>query len=141
MAINHKYTLLCDQIRVENNGKFMIIGLYTPDVVVPMIPFALPTLAFFTYLETDEPGTWDISFQLTHLGNVLAGGSGQVGVQRAGLIALPINLGAINLPGDGKYTFNLQIAGRPEPILLNFSVVLNPMPPQVTPAPQPQTLH
>jgi len=133
MAIKHKYTLLCDQIRIENNAKFIIIGLYTPDITVPMIPFTLPTLAFFVCLESDGPSTWDISFQLTHSGNVLAGGSGKVDVTRAGMVALPINLGAVNFPADGKYTFSLQIAGHPEPMLLNFAVVLNPMPPQIVP--------
>ena len=32
MAMKHLYTLMCDEVRVENNGKLMIIGVYTPDM-------------------------------------------------------------------------------------------------------------
>ena len=38
MSITHKYTLLCDEFRQENNGKFFIIGLYTPDIAVRFDP-------------------------------------------------------------------------------------------------------
>jgi len=30
MAIQQRYTLVCDDIRVENTGKLFVIGLYTP---------------------------------------------------------------------------------------------------------------
>ena len=132
--VTHKYTVLCDQIRIENTGKFILVGVYTPDVTVPTIPFGLATLAFLNCFETDEAGTWDISFQLSHHGTTLAGGSGKVAVQRSGFVALPINLGAVHLPGDGPYTFNLQIAGQ-VPAQFSFNVVLNPMPAQIGPAP------
>src|SRR5260370_118196 len=29
MAFTHRYTLMCDEVRVENNGKLIIIGMYT----------------------------------------------------------------------------------------------------------------
>jgi hypothetical protein len=47
VAINQKYILVCDEVRQENNGKFMVIGLYTPDMTLPQIPFVLPSLTFF----------------------------------------------------------------------------------------------
>ena len=40
MAITHHYTLVCEDVRVENNGKFLILGLFTPDIVVPQIPLS-----------------------------------------------------------------------------------------------------
>lgn len=125
MAITHKYTLLCDEIRQENNGKFLILGLYTPDIAVPAIPFALPFLSFFTYLETDAPGTWDITFRLTHGTSLLAGGSGKMVVGKAGVVAIPLRLGPLQLPSAGEYTFTLEIVGMAEPIISTFQVLLN----------------
>ena len=40
--------ILCDEIRREDNGKFVFIGVYTGHVLVPRLPFDLPTLTFFT---------------------------------------------------------------------------------------------
>jgi hypothetical protein len=40
------YWLLCDMIRREDNGKLIIIGAYTPDIVVQAVPVMLPMLSF-----------------------------------------------------------------------------------------------
>jgi hypothetical protein len=45
--ITQKYILMCDEVRQEINGKLFIIGLYTPDMAVPQIPYAIPSLTFF----------------------------------------------------------------------------------------------
>ena len=34
MAISHQYTILCDDVRPEINGKLIFIGVYVPDIVV-----------------------------------------------------------------------------------------------------------
>ena len=39
MALEHKYTVMCDEVRVENNGKFLIIGMYAGHMTVPQLPF------------------------------------------------------------------------------------------------------
>lgn len=139
-TITPRYVLVCDQVRQENNGKFIAIGLYTPDVVVAAIPASLPSLAFLVAFDTDEPGNLTFSFQLSHLGNVLAGGSGGANVVRAGTVVLPLNLGTIQFMSAGVYTFSLQIAGRAEPISTNFSVRLN-LPAHAVPTPPPQAVQ
>lgn len=40
------YWLLCDMIRREDNSKLIIIGAYTPDIVVQAVPVMLPMLSF-----------------------------------------------------------------------------------------------
>jgi hypothetical protein len=40
------YWLLCDIVRREDNGKLVIVGLYTPDILVREVPFTLPVLSF-----------------------------------------------------------------------------------------------
>lgn len=123
MAITHKYTLLCDDIRREDNGKFIILGLYTPDVVVPSVPFGLPALCFFTVLETDTPGPWEFNFTLKQSDTILAGGSGKINVIGRGMVTIPLRLGPLLLPSAGAYSFTLNIAGTGE-ITHEFSVNL-----------------
>jgi hypothetical protein len=123
MPISHKYTVVCDDIRREDNGKFIILGLYTPDVVVPTVPFGLPALCFFTVLESDTSGPFEFSFTLKQGDTILAGGSGKMNLPRPGLATVPLRLGSLLLPSAGSYTFTLSIAGAAD-ITHEFSVNL-----------------
>ena len=126
MAITHKYTIVCEQIRKEDNGKLILLGVYTPNIAIPQLPFVLPSLTFFTCLESDRPGNWGLKFKLSHLesGKPIAEGMGQLGVGQPGLAFIPIPLGIIQLQAVGVYTFSLQIDEQPEPILTEFAVTL-----------------
>ena len=126
MALHLKTTLLCDDIRQEDNGKFMIIGVYTPNMTVPQIPFVLPSLSFFLIFDADGPGKHAIKFNLNHLetGRSLVGGMGQIGVKRAGTAVMPLKLGNAQFQAVGSYTLSLSIDDAP-PILNSFDVTLN----------------
>lgn len=39
--------LVCDEARREDNGKLLLVGIYTPDIVVKELPVILPGLCFF----------------------------------------------------------------------------------------------
>jgi hypothetical protein len=141
VAINQKYILVCDEVRQENNGKFMVIGLYTPDMTLPQIPFVLPSLTFFIALDSDRPGTHQCRISLQHLetGQVLAQGMGGFGFLRPGLATFPIKFNNVQIMGAGAYTFSLTIDGERDPITTSFNVILNvapqgqqgfPLPPQ-----------
>jgi len=125
MAIAHKYTLLCDDVRQETNGKFIILGLYTPDIAVPAVPVSLPSLCFFTVGETEGPEDVDLTFRLTQQNNdtVLVGGSGKMRVDKRGFVAIPLKFAPITLPGAGNYVFTIDIAGSAS-IAHEFSVTL-----------------
>ena len=122
--IRHLYTLVCDLIRFENTGKVFIIGLYTPDIVVPGLPATLPSLALFVCLESDEVTTLQVTFQLLHGTVTITQGSAQVDVLRPGMVALPIQLGPTPFAEPGTYRFTLDIAGRAETIETSFQVQL-----------------
>lgn len=140
MAITPRYVLVCDQIRQENNGKFIVLGLYTPDIVVGAVPAALSSVGFLVVFDTTHAGTLNFSFQLSHSGQVLAGGSGAAEVARPGQVVLPFNLGPVQLMSAGTYTFSLQIEGRAEPITANFDVRLN-LPAHAVPTPTPERVQ
>lgn len=122
MPVTHKYTLLCDEVRQENNGKFLVIGLYTPDISVPQLPFAMASLSFFNVIETSAAGDIDLAFRLEQGESLIAGGSGKMTVGQPGFGAIPIKLGPIQLPMAGPYTFRLDLGA--QTITHDFNVVL-----------------
>ena len=104
----------------------MIIGVYTPNMTVPQIPFVLPSLSFFLLFDADGPGEHAIKFNLNHLdaGRSLVGGMGQIGVKRAGTAVMPLKLGNAQFQAVGSYTLSLSIDDAPQ-ILNSFDVTLN----------------
>ena|ERR1039458_10234327 len=126
MAITEKYILMCDDFRIENNGKFIIVGLYMTDITVPSLPFPLPTLTFFCALESDRPGTFRFSFRLRHeeSGRNIAEGMGQAPVgDHTKPIVMPIKIGGLQINAPGLYTFSLEFDSM-APIVRPFNVVL-----------------
>jgi hypothetical protein len=137
MAITQKYTLVCDDIRQENNGKFIILGLYTPDIIVPMIPFALPSIGFFVAIRASEdttPGVVDFSFRLTQGDTVLSGGSGKMQIQKGGDAVIPLRLGGLRLVAAAPCRFLLDIEGAGEQIVHEFQILLRQSSVPQTPA-------
>ena len=45
--------MICDDVRVEDNGKTIIIGIYHDNIIVPGLPFVMPNLVTWT--------KWDIT--------------------------------------------------------------------------------
>lgn len=128
MAITSKYVLMCDEVRQESNGKFLIIGLYTPDMTIPQAPFVLGSLTFLAALESDRPGNFQIRFEIQHLdsGQKVAEGMGAFGVPKPGMGVAPIQLRNFPIPNAGTYVFSLTIEGQRDPITYSFNVILAP---------------
>jgi hypothetical protein len=126
MALTHKYTLLCDEIRQEINGKYIILGLYTPDIIVPSVPFVLPVLSFFCGLESDQGGEFDFQVQLSAGGNVVAAAGGRVQLLTGGNAALPLRFGPIQLQVAGEYVFSFESPQLDEPVEHRFRVIARP---------------
>jgi hypothetical protein len=129
MPITARYVLMCDDVRREDNGKFLILGLYTPDMVVQQIPFAMPTLTFFLNLESDRPGNFGFRTKIEHqdTGNVLPqttamGAFGIVDPQQA--FPVPIKFAGVVFNAPGLYTFSMEMNDQREPIVLPFNVQL-----------------
>lgn len=134
MAITHKYTLICDDVRREDNGKLMILGLYMGTISLPQIPFIMPTLTFFLSLESDRVGQWSMRFKLQNLesGRNLIEGTGGIAIQQPGPGIAPIKLGGIQFQAVGAYNFIVEVEDQREPIITGFQVALN-IPPVMLP--------
>ncbi len=44
--------ILCDEVRREDNGKLLVIGMYLGSILVPQVPFRMPRLSFFCKWKT-----------------------------------------------------------------------------------------
>jgi len=135
MAITHKYTLICDDVRQENNGKLIVIGLYLPDIAAFQIPVLLPSLTFIQALESDRPGQWTFRMKLTHLesGHQVAEAMGAINVAQPGLAVSVVKFGNVTFDRLGTYNMTLTIEEHREPILVSFNVILAPQPQQPKP--------
>ena len=140
MAITAKYILLCDDFRREDNGKFIIIGLYPGgDMRVVQIPFAMPTLTFFMNLESDRPGNFGFRLKIQHqeAGTVLGQGMGMIPVNDPRQpIIMPVKIGGVVFNVQGLYGFSLEIDGNKDPIIQTFEVQLGAPLPLMPPMPQ-----
>ncbi len=145
MAITARYILMCDDVRREDNGKFIVLGMYTPDMVVQQIPFLMPTLTFLINLESDRPGNFQFQTKVEHQES----GTIVPQTQAMGIIAIanplqtaviPVKFVGVVFNVQGLYSFSLELTGQQrEPILSPFNVQLGM--PQNNPAPMPGGLQ
>src|SRR5437867_1005357 len=103
--ISHKYTLICDDLRREDNAKLLVVGLYTGVIGLPQLPFTMP-LTFAMFLDFDTVGHHSIKFRLQHLetGRSLTEGRGGFFSQQPGLAAAPIKF-LVQFDTAGVYNF------------------------------------
>lgn len=132
MTIKHKFTLMCDEVRQENNGKFLILGLYTPNMTIMSLPAVVPSLTFFQYLEADRPGTvtQKVSLQSLETGKTIASTTNMINIQPQGDQPFPmtvlnaIGFRSVMFDRAGTYSFNVTFEGQSEPIIYQFDVIL-----------------
>jgi hypothetical protein len=55
--------VLCDDIRIEQNNKFILIGVYTGSVVVPGLPAEL-LVSWWIQILPEKTGTFELELQL-----------------------------------------------------------------------------
>ena len=134
MAITYKYSVMCDQVRREDNGKWLLLGVYEDSMGLPQLPTPLPGLTFFMRLESDRLGVWNARVRLEHLesGRKLFEGMAILNFQRPGSGMVPVPTPPFQIDSVGVYNFVMEIQGQEhDPIIHPFSVVLNTQRPPV----------
>lgn len=51
IEIKPRYAIVCDDVRVEDNGKLILIGVYSDEILFPKFPMAI-SLAFWIEFES-----------------------------------------------------------------------------------------
>ncbi len=104
MKITKRYILVSDDVRTESSGKLIVIGLYTPDIKVPKLPFVLP-LAFTAAIFIDGAGNFEMSGNLRHCESrdlvLNFGAKGEV--KKSGPALIPFKFPAVKLEKAGAY--------------------------------------
>jgi hypothetical protein len=60
------YSIFCDDIRVEGNGKQLFIGVYTVDMLMPQFPAQMPSFhILIRYNERPNESTLPVKFVIT----------------------------------------------------------------------------
>jgi hypothetical protein len=118
MALAHKFTLVCDDVRREDNGKLLVIGMYTPGITLPKLPFRMPKIVFLSYFEVTAPGAWDMGFRFSHVGTgALVGAEGTAKIQVSavmgpiGSVVLPLTIQNPQFQMPGDYVLTLSGEG------------------------------
>lgn len=125
MAIKHLYTIMCDEVRREDNGKLIIIGMYTPNMGVPQIPYKVRALTFFVAVESDTPDEYTFRIKLSHLesGKVIVTGNGEIQFQKPGKSTMNISLPSFQFQAVGSYTFSVELIEPGENLLIHQFLV------------------
>lgn len=128
MSVTHKYSIICDDVRREDNGKLIILGMYVGIIVVQSFPVILPTFTVLTFFEDDRPGEWNwkasIQFQSLERNQTLGEVRGFAKIN-PGQGVMPIKFGGLRFDEKGLYNAVVEIEGQREPLaVLPFNVLL-----------------
>lgn len=129
--ITQKYSIMCDDVRQENNGKFLLIGVYMDAITVPQLPATIPGLTFFNRLQVDRLGNYTLRAKVE---NAETGRGMAEAIIMMRIDQLPGSHGTaiiaprfpnVQFDRAGSYTFSLTVDGEREPIVLTtFDLML-----------------
>lgn len=103
-AIN---ALVCDDVRIENNGKHIIIGVYTGDIIVSGFPFFL-TPCFWVSLPATPPGQYTVSIRYSYDGKIIDTFKAQFDVKNTGGVAFATP--KVILQGESAADFVVEVS-------------------------------
>ena len=131
--------VLCDDIRFENNGKLLLIGVYSDMVQVFKLPLQLRSLGLAVRAKALAQGR--IAFNVTATdpqGNNLLEASGEMNYEGepGRTIWLPIVMGPTLLTTEGQYGIRIALGDLP-PIHESFLVKKTPGPEAPATPPRP----
>jgi hypothetical protein len=123
-AVVFEAFVLCDDIRFENNGKLLLIGVYSDVVEVFKLPLQLRSLGLAVRAKAMSAGR--ITFNVTATdpqGNSLLEASGEVNYEGepGRTIWLPIVMGPALLTTEGSYGVRIALGDAP-PVHESFVV-------------------
>ncbi|MEI4473592.1 DUF6941 family protein [Frigidibacter sp. MR17.24] len=101
MAVAFEAAILCDDIRQEVNGKQILIGAYTGNIIFSGFPAAGQ---FFVFAKTESlpVGQHSLSVRLRFANKDIGTVQGEVSIETQGGLWLPLNTPPISFPGEGE---------------------------------------
>ncbi len=131
-SINIDNAIACDDIRQEVNGKFILIGVYSGDVILPFIPVTLP-ISFWMMAHPSKEGNYHIQFRLTLPGESPTQTKGEMIVQvkeeSTTAVALPLPPIFLQIGAPGQITLDYREGDGPWKTVCTLEAKLAPAPP------------
>ncbi len=129
--LREKSTLMCDDFRIEITSKLILVGIYPPTPVVPVIytpgfPVTVPYLCFVQLFESDQDGVASFTSRIQNLeSGRLVGGevTGRLRLQKGQIINL-LRFGGLPFHQAGSFGLSTQVEGCADPFTTNFDVKL-----------------
>ncbi|MFO1113035.1 MAG: hypothetical protein U1E38_01205 [Rhodospirillales bacterium] len=111
MPLSLRYGIVCEDIRREDNGKLILIGVFARDIGISNFPASL-VLALCVSMEVDEPGDFEIEFQFLFRDEISIQGKTSITINDPGLGMIVIPRFPIeNITGEGGISFRFRQAG------------------------------
>jgi hypothetical protein len=108
--------ILCDQVRTENNGKLLLIGVYSDVIVVPRLPLPIQ-LTLAIEVRVVQTGTFKFSIDVTDpLGNHIVeglAGEGKYEGEDGRTTWFSFPLPPFVLSAEGPYVARIDFDGTP----------------------------
>ncbi|HKF44288.1 MAG TPA: hypothetical protein VKG01_14390 [Thermoanaerobaculia bacterium] len=129
-AVIFQALVVCDDIRFENNGKLLLIGVYSDTVQVFKLPLQLRSLGLAVRAKVMSAGRIRFSVSATDpQGNSLLEANGEMNYdgEPGRTIWLPIVMGPALLTTEGNYSVRVALGDAPA-IHESFAVKKAPTP-------------
>ncbi len=129
-SINIAHAIACDDIRQEINGKFILIGVYSGNLGLPVFP-AHVALGFWMMAKPSQKGDYHIRFRVQGPAENEVTVSGQmiVHVQEKEDMALVIPPMPISIPSPGEIILQYQAGDGPWNTICRLEARLVPLAP------------
>jgi len=131
-----RFTILCDDVRREDNGKAIIIGAYLPDVVIPSIPYNFRHMVFLQLCDWEEVGLFSLRGSLNCISQSgitqVATGLLVVNIVRRGTGVHGFAFTNLKIDKTGDYIFQTSFEGHQDKPFVDYKF-------QVSLSQQPQT--
>lgn len=103
--------MICDDVRVENNGKTIIIGIYHDNIIVSGLPFVMPQLVTWTKWDVAKGPIKNFEFTITAPdGKVMGHFTGKPSAKSSGKKAiLQIAISPFVIKEAGEYRIDAKI--------------------------------
>jgi len=118
--------IICDEVRQENTGKLLIIGMYLDNIGVPRLPFMLPVLTFLCKWRFESGqfplGTYQLvapSGQIEHTHCIE---TAEPQPESAGQILVPIRVQPFRITETGEYRLHFKPDGGRRRTIARFHV-------------------
>ena len=110
-----RFILISDDVRTEDNGKLIVIGLHGSEIQVPHLPVAIP-LAFTAGIHLEGQGAFNLSGTLRHSnsGEELLSFWAKGETQKSGAGYVPFKFATVHFREAGIYEVSLAVEGQEE---------------------------